>query len=391
MLPVATLAILAILLAIRTGRRPRCPNCGRRMRKNGRYWRKKDKRWVQRYYCPNCGKTIISPRLEKPENPKCRKCGRTMRSHGSYRRKSDGATVKRYYCPNYRITLQAPIRSKKKRRASKHPLIFLDKILGFLGLIKQCPYCGGRAIRYGRDRLKSSFIVQVYRCKRCGRKFRLTTFIRILLRRIYPRSPCCHHESVRCGHSKNRQRFKCKKCGRTFISKISLRTVRTMLKPSLDQARKYFLPSASFVLRLFGETRGVGRGILRAIELGLRWVRLHSSYSSLEATLVSSRAFSISLDDAPDDNTIQRWVNRMDISVLQELIDFTYSLAKRYVPKATGRTLDLLILGVDSTAVTIIAPWYPQNSKTVEFHVRADLDLQMVCEISFDGPPSPQT
>ena len=81
----------------------------------------------------------------------------------------------------------------------------------------------------------------------------------------------------------------------------------------------------------------------------------------------------------------------MDISVLQELIDFTYSLAKRYVPKAAGRTLDLLVLGIDSTVVTIIAPWYPQNSKTVEFHVRADLDLQMVCEISFDGPPSPQT
>jgi len=91
------------------------------MRKNGRYWRKKDKRWVQRYYCPNCGKTIISPRLDKPEKPRCRKCGRVMRSHGSYRRKSDGAAVKRYYCPNRRITLQAPIRSKKKRRASKHP------------------------------------------------------------------------------------------------------------------------------------------------------------------------------------------------------------------------------------------------------------------------------
>ena len=88
------------------------------------------------------GGPIVSPRLEKPENPKCRKCGRIMRSHGSYRRKSDGVTVKRYYCPNCRITLQAPIRSKKKRRASKHPLIFLDKILGFLSLIKQCPYCG---------------------------------------------------------------------------------------------------------------------------------------------------------------------------------------------------------------------------------------------------------
>jgi len=107
------------------------------MRKNGRYWRKKNKRWVQRYYCPNCGKTIVSPRLEKPEKPRCRKCGRTMRSHGSYRRKSDNTTAKRYYYPNRRITLQVPTRSKK-RRASKHPLIFLDKTLGVLGLIKRC-------------------------------------------------------------------------------------------------------------------------------------------------------------------------------------------------------------------------------------------------------------
>jgi len=38
MLPAAILAILIILLAIRTGRRPQYPNCGRRMRKNGRYW-----------------------------------------------------------------------------------------------------------------------------------------------------------------------------------------------------------------------------------------------------------------------------------------------------------------------------------------------------------------
>ena len=72
----------------------------------------------------------------------------------------------------------------------------------------------------------------------------------------------------------------------------------------------------------------MGRGILRAIELGLRWVRLHSSYSSLGVTLVSSRAFSISLDDVPDGNTTRRWVNWVDISVLQELIDFTYRLAK---------------------------------------------------------------
>ena len=53
------------------------------------------------------------------------------------------------------------------------------------------------------------------------------------------------------------------------------------------------------------------------------------------------------------------------------------------------RALDLLILGVNSTAVTIITPWYPPEFGDHRISYQNGLGSADGCEISFDGPLCP--
>jgi len=124
--------------------------------------------------------------------------------------------------------------------------------------------------------------------------------------------------------------------------------------------------------------------MIRAIELGLRWVYAHTSLSSLEASLLVPEPFSVSPRKTPDDNTLHRLIRRIDISILQELLTFIYKLAKRLLKSESGPTLDVSIYSVDATTLTVIGPWYPKNSTAFEFHLKVDLDLQVPIEVEFE-------
>ncbi len=390
-----------------------CLKCRTRKWRNDNYTRK-DGTHVERFTCPNCGKSISLAPSEVITNEKCigvhedledvteirknktrikvfkcKKCGeveayckgckRWMWHHKTYTRKSDGVRMIILGCPKCRAMIyvdpngQLPHKKRKKRRIEP---VNIEEVLGLR--LTRCIYCGGKLRLFEKYLVNSGRIVILRRkCADCGH----TQSIITLLRQGYTyfvSCPVCGSEEIVVVNSYGKPKLQCGICGEIFYFESGFKTDRSSIpRKSSEEASRWVFPLLDTLLAMFASRYNIPPKVITRISMAARMFRKTTSYRFLESLMLSPQPFTL-CRNAPDHATIQRDVYRIDISTLQQLVNF---LARIVVD---GRkTREVLLMAIDSTVATTKSMFYPYNRAGIKFHGLVDIDSRVILDIDF--------
>ena len=390
-----------------------CLKCGTRKWRNDSYTRK-DGTHVERFTCPNCGKSISLAPSEIITNKKCigmhedleevteikknktrikvfkcKKCGeveayckeckRWMWHHKTYTRKGDGMRMIILRCPKCGVMIYVDSNGRPPREKHKKRRIEPVDIEEALGLrLTQCIYCGGK-LRFFEKYLVNSGRIMIPRkkCTDCGH----TQSIITLLRQGYTyfvSCPICGGEEIIVVNSYGKPKLQCGICGEIFYFESGFRTEKSSIpRKSSEEASRWVFPLLDTLLAVFASRYSIPPKVIARISMAARTFRKTTSYRFLESLMLSPQPFML-CRNAPDNATIQRDVYRIDVSILQQLVNF---LARIVVD---GRkTRDVLLMAIDSTVATTKSMFYPYNRAGIKFHGLVDIDSRVILDIDF--------
>ena len=390
-----------------------CLKCGTRKWRNNSYTRK-DGTHVERFTCPSCGKSISLAPSEVIANEKCvgahedlrevteikkdktrikvfkcgkcgeveaycERCGRWVWRHKTYTRKSDGMRMTILRCPECGAMVCVdsnglpPRKKRKKRRVGP---IDIEEALGLR--LTQCVYCGGKLRILGKYPVSSGgIVIPRKKCADCGHTQSIVT----LLRQGYAylaSCPVCGSEEVVVVNNYGRPKLQCGICGETFYFESGFETDRSSIpRKSSEEASRWVFPLLDTLLAVFASKYNIPPKTIARISMAARAFRKTTSYRFLESLMLSPRPFTL-CRKAPDHATIQRDVYRIDISTLQQLVNFLARIV------ADGKnTRNALLMAIDSTTATTKSMFYPHNRASIKFHGTVDIDTRVILDIDF--------
>ena len=131
------------------------------------------------------------------------------------------------------------------------------------------------------------------------------------------------------------------------------------------------------LLAVFASKYNIPPKVIARIAVAARTFRRTISYRFLESLMLSPRPFML-CRNAPDHATIQRDVYRIDISTLQQLVNF---LARIVADEKNTRKV--LLMAIDSTRATTKSMFYPYNRGSIKLHGIVDINTRAILDIDF--------
>jgi len=390
-----------------------CLKCRTKKWRNNSYTRK-DGTHVEGFTCPSCGKSISLAPSEVIANEKCigahedlkevteikkdktrikvfkcGKCGeveayckgckRWMWHHKTYTRKSDGMRMIILRCPKCGTIIYVdpnglpPRKKRKKRRVGP---IDIEEALGLK--LTQCVYCGGKLRTLGKYPVSSGrIVIPRKKCTDCGHTQSIITLLRLGYAYL-AHCPACGSEEIVVVNNYGRPKLQCGICGEIFYFESGFKTDRSSIpRKSSEEASRWVFPLLDALLAVFASKYNIPPKTIVRISMAARMFRRTISYRFLEALMLSPRPFML-CRNAPDHATIQRDVYRIDISTLQQLLNFLASIV------VDGRnTENILLMAVDSTTATTKSMFYPYNRGSIKFHGIVDINTRVILDIDF--------
>jgi len=390
-----------------------CLKCKTKKWKNDHYTRK-DGTIVLRFTCPECGKSISLVAAEiiadkkcigthedlretaeiRKDNTRievfkcgkcgeveayCKRCKRWMWHHKTYTRKSDGKKMIILRCPNCGVLIYVDsngLPPRRKHRSHRAEPVDIEEIIGLK--LTRCIYCG-KKLRNFEAYLVNSGKIKILRkrCTVCGRTQSIVTLLRQVYA-IFASCPTCGGEEIIVANSYGKPRLKCRKCGTVFDFRSIFKTHKSVIpRRASEEASRWLFPLLDTLLAIFSLKYDVPPRTMTSISMVSRAFRNTTSYRFLESLMLSPRPFTL-CRNAPDQATIQRYAYRIDIFILQQIVEFLAGIV------LNGKIAeDVMLLAIDSTVATSKSSFYPDNRASIKFHGRVDINTRMILDIDF--------